>query len=385
MLEALLLHLLAIPVFAWQLLRAVPAEGWRHVWKRIPLFGLIWILFSLLNLLHIIGHLADEVLFRNYRRTAIREPVFIIGIPRSGTTFLQRLLGCEQKFTTFSTWEAIFAPSISEKYFYRALGWLTRPFNLIFKPIRQNLFRKMDTIHKLGLQEPEEDFLLLLPILGCFLLVFLCPDSTHYWKLGYFDKNVPTWHKKLILNFYRLCLQKHIFFHGKEKRLLSKNPSCTSWSASLLNYFPDARLIACTRSPQEAVPSQLSAMGSAMKLLGSGLLSENTRNKLIELLYNYYFELGNIQQNNRVYILPMTVLQIDLKVTLLDILNFLAFQPSSNFILSLELADENSRAYKSSHHYNPGLFSLSDKLLAEKFYDVWPLSHSASGKRQQEN
>ena len=101
MLEALLLHLLAIPVFAWQLLRAVPAEGWRHVWKRIPLFGLIWILFSLLNLLHIIGHLADEVLFRNYRRTAIREPVFIIGIPRSGTTFLQRLLGCEQKFTTF--------------------------------------------------------------------------------------------------------------------------------------------------------------------------------------------------------------------------------------------------------------------------------------------
>ena len=133
------------------------------------------------------------------------------------------------------------------------------------------------------------------------------------------------------------------------------------------------------------MPSQLSAMGPAMKLLGSGLLSENTRNKLIELLYNYYFELGNIQQNNRVYILPMTVLQIDLKVTLLDILNFLAFQPSSNFILSLELADENSRAYKSSHHYNPGLFSLSDKLLAEKFYDVWPLSHSASGKRQQEN
>ena len=63
MLEALLLHLLAIPVFGLQLLRAVPAEGWRHAWKRIPLFGLIWTLFSLLNLLHIIGHLADEVLF----------------------------------------------------------------------------------------------------------------------------------------------------------------------------------------------------------------------------------------------------------------------------------------------------------------------------------
>jgi len=384
MLEALLLHLLAIPVFGLQLLRAVPAEGWRHAWKRIPLFGLIWTLFSLLNLLHIIGHLADEVLFSNYRRTAIKKPVFIIGIPRSGTTYLQRLLSQEQEFTTFTTWEAALAPSITEKYFYRALGWLTRPFDMLLRKVRQNIFRQMDTIHKLGLQEPEEDFLLLLPILGCFLPVFLCPDSTHYWKLGNFDQDIPGWHKKLILDFYRRCLQKHIFFHGNERRLLSKNPSYTSWSESLLSYFPDAQLIVCTRSPQEAVPSQLSALGPAMNLLASGLLSQNTQHKLIELLYNYYFQLGNIERKNRVYIVPMTALQIDLKVTLLDILNFLVFQPSSNFMLTLDLADGNSRAYKSSHHYHPGLFSLSENLLAEKFHDVWPLCHSASGKRQQE-
>ncbi len=384
MFEAVLLHLLAIPVFGLQLLRAVPAEGWRHAWKRIPLFGLTWLSFSLLNLLHILGHLTDEVIFSSYKSTAIKKPVFIIGIPRSGTTYLQRLLGHEQKFTTFTAWEAILAPSVTEKYFYQVLAWLARPLNLVFRQIREKLFRQMDTIHKLGLQEPEEDFLLLLPILGCFLPAFLCPDSSHYWKLGYFDNKVPAWHKKRILNFYRCCLQKHIFFHGSEKRLLSKNPSYTSWSESLLTYFPDAQLIASTRSPQEAVPSQLSAMGPAMKLLGSGLLSENTQHKLIELLYNYYLQLGNIERNKRIYILPMTALQIDLKVTVLDLLDFLELQPSSNFMLMLGRADEKSRSYKSSHHYHPALFSLSENQLAEKFHDVWPLCHSASGKNKQE-
>ncbi len=384
MFRALFLHLAAIPVFGLQLLRAIPAEGWRHVWKRIPLFLLIWALLCLLNLLHVLGHLADEVLFSNYKNTAIKKPVFILGIPRSGTTYLQRLLSHEKKFTTFTTWEALLAPSVTEKYFYCAIGWLMRPFNVLLKLIRVTLLRQMDAIHKLGLQEPEEDFLLLLPVLGCFLPVFLCPNSTHYWKLGQFDKHVPAWQKKLILDFYRHCLQKHIYFHGAEKRLLSKNPSYTSWSESLLAYFPDAQLIACTRSPQQAVPSQLSAMGPAMHILGSGLLSQNTRNKLIDLLYNYYFQLGNIEPNKRVYLLSMTALQNNLKDTVLDILNFLIFQPSSSFIHTLDQADENSRCYKSSHVYHPALFSLSENMIAEKFHDVWPLGHSTTGIRKQE-
>ncbi len=384
MFRALFLHLAAIPVFALQLLHALPAEGWRHVWKRIPLFLFVWTLFSLLNLVHVLGHLADEVLFSNYKSTAIKKPVFILGIPRSGTTYLQRLLSHEKKFTTFTTWEALLAPSVTEKYLYCAIGWLMRPFNVLLKLIRVKILRRMDAIHKLGLQEPEEDFLLLLPVLGCLLPVFLCPNSAHYWKLGQFDKNIPAWHKKLILDFYRHCLQKHIYFHGAEKRLLSKNPSFTSWSESLLAFFPDAQLIACTRSPQEAVPSQLSAMGPAMNILGSGLLSQNTRNKLIDLLYNYYFQLGNIERNKSVYLLSMTALQKNLKVTLLDILNFLIFQPSSGFMQTLDQADKNSRSYKSSHVYDPALFSLSENLITEKFHDVWPLYHSTTGTRKQE-
>ncbi len=61
--KALLLHLLAIPSLAANLLLSVPAEGWRYSWKRLPLFLLLWVIFSLFNLLHMLGHALDEILF----------------------------------------------------------------------------------------------------------------------------------------------------------------------------------------------------------------------------------------------------------------------------------------------------------------------------------
>ena len=38
------------------------------------------------QLIHWVGFLLDEIFFRGYRKVAINDPVFIVGIPRSGTT-----------------------------------------------------------------------------------------------------------------------------------------------------------------------------------------------------------------------------------------------------------------------------------------------------------
>src|SRR5438093_6669121 len=53
----------------------------------------------------------DHVCFPAFRRVEVRTPVFIIGHPRSGTTFLQLLLTQTGEFCTFSAWE-IFLPSL---------------------------------------------------------------------------------------------------------------------------------------------------------------------------------------------------------------------------------------------------------------------------------
>ena len=66
--------------------------------------ALFWPLFVLLQAINGAGLMLDYLLFPDFRRVRVREPLFVVGVPRSGTTFLHRLLagdrerrGCAQR------------------------------------------------------------------------------------------------------------------------------------------------------------------------------------------------------------------------------------------------------------------------------------------------
>ena len=55
------------------------------------------------------AHIADDLLFRGWRKTKVREPVFILTGPRSGTTRLHRLLAQDgDKFSYQKLYQSIF-------------------------------------------------------------------------------------------------------------------------------------------------------------------------------------------------------------------------------------------------------------------------------------
>jgi len=373
MLAALLFHLIAIPCFAIQLTISLPAEGWQHVWKRLPLFFLAWVLFSSLAILHMFGHLLDMLIFPGYRKSTVRNPVFILGIPRSGTTYLQRRLARIPEFTTLTTWEALLAPSITEKYLFTLLGKCLLPLEQGIISIRKKFFHQMDSIHEIRLQEPEEDFLLLLPVLGCLLPVFACPGSRHFWQLGYFDEKVPERFRKMLMTYYRTCLQKHLAFHGAHKRLLSKNPSFTSWMGSLFECFPDARVIACTRPPMEVIPSQLSSLRPAMTVLGNGRLSLSTQDKLLCVLYNYYQILTGYYDESRLLFLPISALREGSSHTMNSLQDFLFTDQSASPLIA-EQQNSMRNTYRSNHHYSLADFGLNEQEINNRFKPVWPLT-----------
>ena len=72
-------------------------------------------LFLTLQAVHWICFVLDEVCFPSYRQMKLKEPVFVLGVPRSGTTFLHKTLQRDSRYTTFSVWECLFAPSIFER------------------------------------------------------------------------------------------------------------------------------------------------------------------------------------------------------------------------------------------------------------------------------
>ncbi|HCI11104.1 MAG TPA: sulfotransferase, partial [Alcanivorax sp.] len=163
--------------------------------RRWLVMALFWPLFALLQAINGAGLLLDYLLFPDFRRVRVREPLFVVGVPRSGTTFLHRLLaGDRERFTTTALWELIFAPSITQRFFWRGVGRLDAlvgaPLSRLFFRLERWVLGGLDDVHQTGLRDPEEDYLALLPVLGCFLLVLAVPDPA-LWRLTYADRDLP--------------------------------------------------------------------------------------------------------------------------------------------------------------------------------------------------
>jgi len=67
---------------------------------------------------------------------------------------------------------------------------------------------------------------------------------------------------------YRECIRRQLYLNGPEKTHLSKNPMYSGRVASLLEAFPDARIIVNVRDPYETIPSLLKLMRTSWKQLG---------------------------------------------------------------------------------------------------------------------
>ncbi len=343
----------------------------RRPWLLI-LYPLIWLLAGLFTLIHWVGFALDEVFFHRYRNVEIRRPVFILGIPRSGTTWLQRVLAHEPGMTTLTLRDCLFTPSITERLVWRALAKVLGPLGRLSGTWFKGSLAAMDRIHQLRLGEPEEDFLLLLPVHACFLWVFLCPQSPHYWQLTRFDETVSARERHRIMGFYRRCLQKHLFVTGPEKRLLSKNPSFTSFHQSLRDTFLDAQFIFCVRMPVQAVASQLSSVIPALSALGSDLAY--IQDKMVEMLLHYYRRVNAQAENPDSVIVDHEELCGDLVATVTRITGFLELPVTAEFVGDLERLAEQGRRYRSEHHYDLSQFKLEAGTITAAFHECWPIA-----------
>jgi len=272
----------------------------------------------LLQAVHWIGFLLDEVLFRAYRRVAIREPVFVLGAPRSGTTYLHRLLAADTRYTTFATWECLFAPSITERRLWSGLAAADRR---IGSPVARSLtaagrtaFRWIDDKHPLGLAEPEEDYFCFLPLLRCFILVVPFPEARRVWRMGTFDRDMPEAERRQLLAWYRRCLQRHLYAHGPDRTLLSKNAAFAGMARSLAREFPDARIVVCERDAVDVIAAQFNSVTDGLRLFGVPHDDPVFRARLLDCLAFYYRNLEDLRTElppERIAAAPMEELAAD--------------------------------------------------------------------------
>lgn len=171
------------------------------------------------------------------RRTRIKDPVFVVGTHRSGTTHLHNLLSMDPQFQAPRAYQTI------NPYGCLLSGWLITPLLAAFLPWR----RPMDGVrfHMFAPQEEE------------FGVLSMCGQSP-LWGMT-FPKRWPEYDRyifpsRLAADERRQWQRNYLAFLNRvyvwsKKRPLLKNPYNTGRAEILKEMFPGAKFVHICRNP----------------------------------------------------------------------------------------------------------------------------------------
>lgn len=233
---------------------------------RVALLGVV----PLVATVNAVCFALDNVLFPGLRRVQVRTPVFIVGHARSGTTLLHRLMCTDgDRFSYFLFYEMFF-PSVLQKKALRAVGRLDRRLGgRLERRLRawdERQFAATEDQHAMGLFKPEEDdFVYTLSCASGFWIVLV----PYMEELDFYAVDEwPERRRRRHMRFYEECVRRQLYVNGPDKVHLSKNPTFSGRVASLVETFPDARIVVNVRNPYETIPSLLKLLQSSWRARG---------------------------------------------------------------------------------------------------------------------
>lgn len=333
--------------------------------KRMLFLTGFFTLYPLFEIFNAACFLLDDLLFPKWKNTELRMPVFIIGNPRSGTTFLHRLMAMDRDhFFAFFTWELIF-PAIIQKKVLSMLGLLDRitgrRISRRIQDRERRLFDEFDKIHKIGLFSPEEDDKLFIHNCSFHGLMWFFPYQ-EFSRFHKFDMCMPSEERARIMAFYSDCLKRQAYFKGSGKSLLSKNPVSSLKVDSLLRYFPDCRIIYLVRNPMEVVASTLNMAQSIWKRTAGverdDEVFQNTVYEIVKLFYKYPLSRLEREPEHTYRCIRYEDLVCEPKRVVQGIYEWLGVDMSREYRSALEEEDLKSRRYSSEHIYSLSRFMI---------------------------
>ncbi|MDH3520295.1 MAG: sulfotransferase [Myxococcales bacterium] len=333
-------------------------------------FAVIWCAVAL-------GRLLDRVFFPGFRQQPIREPVFIVGAPRSGTTFMQSLMSLDrERFTHLKLYQTIF-PSVVYQRCFDFLGRVdARSGGLLSRlphRIERHFFGAWDDMHRLAFDRPEEDEGLFVYTLMTESIYLLFPYVAELPEAGFPDR-LPAKSRHRLMRYYASCLRRHLYATGPEKTLLSKSTSFAGRIDSMLERFPDARVVHLVRHPDECIPSHVSVFYPAWRAHSPEIRKDSPESRAYAQLavdwYRNMFEKRHKFSEDRYVCLRYEEFVADPQAAVARIYAHFDFEMSDAFRARLAQAARAASRRERNHIYSLEEYGLSRAWIRERLGDV---------------
>lgn len=327
--------------------------------KRLLVTVLLLLALFLIGIATIFFRVLDEIIFPSYKKTIIKQPVFILGNPRSGTTFLHRLLCLdEQRYVTMKLYHTII-PAVS---FYKLIdffayvdGKIGGFGNALVNRVDSIFFAKWENIHPTGFNETEEDEGFYIFTFLTVAVCLLCPYMQHFQYLTIID-NLHNTTKNKLKNYYKSSIQRLVYATGTHKILLNKNVISTGRLNIMLTIFPDAQLVYLVRDPKEAIPSFVSMFSVSWPFLSPELKDNIPAHKVLGKVAVEFYKHFHRQKEkiNEANLLTLTYNELvkDPQATVLKIYEYFNLPVNDGFVKNLALDLKNSTHKAGTHKYS---------------------------------
>lgn len=296
----------------------------------------------------------------------IRKPLFIVGLPRSGTTFLFNLLAQDPHSRWLHPWEVLHpspSPTKATAASDPRIKRVEQKLAFYYKALAPDL----DTAHYINVNEPDECNGLFENNLTTSLLFFFRANVPTYQKWQHTE---PDWNNAY--KYYRSQLQL-LSWKWSGKHWLLKAPAHLFHLDSLLSVFPDACIIQNHRDPIKAIPS-VASLSSILrgafsdhvdpKVIGQSCLEE------IALAINRAMKVRQNTSSQQFFDVQYTDLVQDPINTVKRIYDYFEYDYSEQMEKNLQRYIQKNRQHKHGvHNYSLEQFGLNVDRVNEKFQD----------------
>jgi hypothetical protein len=308
----------------------------------------------------------EQVLAANpeIEKTPVREPVFIIGMPRTGTTILHALMHEDPQHRSPLAWECLLPYPVPTPETFsdnEQLRTVEKDFNQLFKLVPD--FKKK---HYMAADSPQE----CLSITAFDFNSFQTPVI--YYMPSYLEWFNHEADKLATLRFHKRFLQYLQSGGVTADRWLLKTPVHMMRLEELFEVYPDARIIMTHRHPSKIVPSIASLLTSVRSLYSDHEDPVRTGHEQAEL-WGVYFQRfldsrKKLQKEDRFIDILFDDFVSDQMGTVRKIYDRFGWNLSQEAVDRFEkFLQQNPKDKNGVHYYTPEDFGLTDEFIARKF------------------